>query len=95
MLRKIGLGFLTFIGVLCVIFGIMTLQGSNGGEAFLYFVIGIPCVIPLTIVLVARGGDKMDTGFGMAERLLIYNKTLLCNNCKRGETRRRKILWVM
>ena len=59
MLQKIGLGFLTFIGVLCVIFGIMALQESNGGEAFLYFVIGIPCVVPLIIILVALGEDKM------------------------------------
>lgn len=47
MLEKVGFGFLTFIGVLCVIFGAMALQESKGGEAFLYFVIGIPCIMPL------------------------------------------------
>lgn len=59
MLQKIGLGFLTFIGVLCVTFGIMALQESNGGEAFLYFVIGIPCVIPLIRGLIYMGEDKI------------------------------------
>lgn len=59
MLQKIGFGFLTFIGILCIMFGIMALQESNEGEAFLYFMIGIPCAIPLIRELIYMGGDKI------------------------------------
>lgn len=59
MLEKIRFGFLTFIGTLCVIFGAMALQESSGGEAFLYFVIGIPCIIPLIRELICISSDKI------------------------------------
>lgn len=59
MLQKIGLGFLAFIGILCIMFGITDLQESNGGEAFLYFVIGIPCIYPLIIKLIYISSDKI------------------------------------
>lgn len=95
MLQKIGLGFLTFIGVSCVIFGIMALQESNGGEAFLYFVIGIPCVVPLIIILVALGEDKMEQERCKNERDEFYQylssssgaKTIVrhCREIKNGE----------
>lgn len=95
MFKKIGLGFLTFIGVLCIIFGVMALQESNGGEAFLYLMIGIPCVAPLIIVLVARGGDKMEQERWKDERDEFYQhlssssgaKTIVrhCREVKNGE----------
>ena len=59
MLQKIGLGFLTFIGILCIMFDIIALQESNGGEAFLYFVIGIPCIYPLILIFSDFGRDKI------------------------------------
>lgn len=65
MLEIIKFGFLTLIGALCVIFGAMALQESSGGEAFLFFVIGIPCIIPLIIGLICFAKEIIpETKFG-------------------------------
>lgn len=96
MLQKIGLGFLTFIGILCIMFGIMALQESNGGEAFLYFVIGIPCIYPLILIFSDFGGDKIKQKRQKNERDKLYRhlsgssgaETIVrrCREVKRGES---------
>lgn len=96
MLEKVGFGFLTFIGVLCVIFGAMALQESKGGEAFLYFVIGIPCIMPLIRGLIYICVDKIKRAEQKNESDEFYRylsnssgaKTIVrrCREIKNGES---------